>query len=213
MTENPTTRPLRINDRAPDFSARTTQGQKRLSDYRGRWLVLFSHPADFTPVCTSEFIGLARRQADFSAIGCDLMALSVDSLYSHLAWLKDIHDRLGVKVEFPIIEDPSMVIGQAFGMLDPASPDSATVRATFVIDPQGVIRALSWYPMTVGRSVAELLRLVQALQASDREGASTPEGWNEGQALLEPAAVDLDSTLVDGALADGELWYYRERRK
>jgi len=207
MTEAPIIRPLRINDRAPDFSARTTRGQKRLSDYRGRWLVLFSHPADFTPVCTSEFIGLARRQAEFTALGCELMALSVDSLYAHLAWLKDIHDRLGVKVEFPIIEDPSMVIGQAFGMLDPASPDSATVRATFVIDPQGVIRAISWYPMTVGRSVEELLRLLKALQATDRQGASAPEGWTEGAPLLEPAAVDLDH-----ALADGELWYYRERR-
>jgi len=200
-------RPLRINDRAPDFTARTTLGQKRLSDYRGRWLVLFSHPADFTPVCTSEIIGLARRQAEFDALGCDLMALSVDSLYSHLAWLRDIHDRLGVKVSFPIIEDPSMVIGQAYGMIDPASPDSATVRATFIIDPTGIIRAISWYPMTVGRSVEELLRLVRALQASDREGASAPEGWAPGRPLLQPAAVDLDT-----ALKDGELWYYRERR-
>lgn len=201
-------RPLRINDRAPDFSARTTRGQKRLSDYRGRWLVLFSHPADFTPVCTSEFVGLARRQAEFTALGCELMALSVDSLYSHLAWLKDIHDRFGVKVEFPVIEDPSMVIGQAFGMLDPASPDSATVRATFVIDPQGVVRAISWYPMNLGRSVGELLRLIRALQATDREGGSTPEGWTEDQPMLEAAPVDLD-----GALAGGEAWYYRERRK
>ena len=201
-------RQLRVNDRAPDFSARTTRGQKRLSDYRGRWVVLFSHPADFTPVCTSEFVALARRQAEFAALDCELMALSVDSLYSHLAWVKDIHDRFGVKVEFPVIEDPSMVIGQAFGMLDPASPDSATVRATFVIDPQGVIRAISWYPMNVGRSVEELLRLIKALQAADREGASTPEGWTEGRPMLEAAPVDLD-----GALAGGEAWYYRELRK
>lgn len=207
MTDMTPPRPLRINDRAPDFTARTTLGQKRLSDYRGRWLVLFSHPADFTPVCTSEFVHLARRQADFEGLGCDLMALSVDSLYAHLAWLKDIHDRLGVKVTFPIIEDPSMVIGQAFGMIDPDSPDSATVRATFVIDPTGVIRAISWYPMTVGRSVDELLRLVEALQTSDREGASAPAGWTPGQPLLEAAPADLDATLEAG-----ELWYYRERR-
>lgn len=213
MQTNATTDPLpprqlRVNDRAPDFSARTTRGQKRLSDYRGRWVVLFSHPADFTPVCTSEFVALARRQAEFAALDCELMALSIDSLYSHLAWVKDIHDRFGVKVEFPVIEDPSMVIGQAFGMLDPASPDSATVRATFVIDPQGVIRAISWYPMNVGRSVEELLRLIKALQAADREGASTPEGWTEGRPMLEAAPVDLD-----GALAGGEAWYYRELRK
>lgn len=208
MTDPLQPRQLRVNDRAPDFSARTTRGQKRLSDYRGRWVVLFSHPADFTPVCTSEFVALARRQAEFAALDCELMALSIDSLYSHLAWVKDIHDRFGVKVEFPVIEDPSMVIGQAFGMLDPASPDSATVRATFVIDPQGVIRAISWYPMNVGRSVEELLRLIKALQAADREGASTPEGWTEGWPMLEAAPVDLD-----GALAGGEAWYYRELRK
>ena len=101
-------RALRINDAAPDFTARTTQGEKRLSDYRGRWLLLFSHPADFTPVCTSEFVALARQSDAFAAIDCDLMALSVDSLYSHLAWLKDIYRRFGVKVPFPIIEDPSM---------------------------------------------------------------------------------------------------------
>lgn len=199
-------RPLRINDRAPDFSARTTRGQKRLSNYRGRWLVLLSHPADFTPVCTSEFIGLARRQDDFAAIGCELMALSIDSLYSHLAWVKDIHDRFGVKVEFPIIEDPSMVIGRAFGMIDPASPDSATVRATFVIDPRGIVRAASWYPMNVGRSVDELLRLVTALQAADLAGASTPEGWTAGEPMLEPAAVDLE-----GVLGGAGVWYYQER--
>ena len=120
-------RALRINDTAPDFTARTTQGEKRLSDYRGRWLVLFSHPADFTPVCTSEFVALARQADAFAAIDCDLMALSVDSLYSHLAWLKDIYRRFGVKVPFPIIEDPSMAIGHAFGMVDAGSSDSATV--------------------------------------------------------------------------------------
>lgn len=202
-------RPLRINDPAPDFIARTTQGEKRLSDYRGRWLVLFSHPADFTPVCTSEFIALAKQADAFEALGCDLMALSVDSLYSHLAWLKDIFRRFGVKVPFPIIEDPSMAIGHAFGMVDAGSSDSATVRATFVIDPEGVVRAISWYPMNIGRSVDELLRLVTALQTSDREAASTPAGWTPGDALLEPAATTLDAAIADG---DGDApWYYRER--
>ena len=202
-------RPLRINDPAPDFIARTTQGEKRLSDYRGRWLVLFSHPADFTPVCTSEFIALARRQADFTAIGCELLGLSVDSLYSHLAWLKDIYRRFGVKVAFPIIEDPSMAIGHAFGMVDAGSSDSATVRASFVIDPDGIVRAVSWYPMNIGRSVDELLRLVTALQTADREQASTPAGWSPGEPLLEPAATTLDAALADG---EGETpWYYRER--
>lgn len=202
-------RALRINDPAPDFIARTTQGEKRLSDYRGRWLVLFSHPADFTPVCTSEFIALARRAAAFDALGCDLMALSVDSLYSHLAWLKDIYRRFGVKVTFPIIEDPSMAIGHAFGMVDAGSSGSATVRASFVIDPDGIVRAVSWYPMNIGRSVDELLRLVTALQIADREHASTPAGWSPGEPLLEPAATTLDAALADGD--DDAAWYYRER--
>ncbi|KAK0364286.1 hypothetical protein LTR94_011567 [Friedmanniomyces endolithicus] len=198
-------RPLRINDPAPDFIARTTQGEKRLSDYRGRWLVLFSHPADFTPVCTSEFIALAKQADAFEALGCDLMAL----LYSHLAWLKDIYRRFGVKVAFPIIEDPSMAIGHAFGMVDAGSSDSATVRASFVIDPDGIVRAVSWYPMNIGRSVDELLRLVTALQTADREQASTPAGWSPGEPLLEPAATTLDAALADG---EGETpWYYRER--
>lgn len=206
MTDAAPVRPLRIGDRAPDFEARTTQGIKRLSGYRGRWVVLFSHPADFTPVCTSEFIGLARRQDQFAALGCELMALSVDSLYAHLAWLRDIRDRFGVTVGFPVIEDPSMAIGRAYGMVDPEARDSAAVRASFVIDPQGVVRALSWYPMTVGRSVDELLRLVAALQAADREGGSAPEGWSPGEPLLAPAPLSLDDALVgDGA------WYFREQ--
>lgn len=205
MTATAPVRPLRIGDLAPDFEARTTLGPKRLSDYRGRWLVLFSHPADFTPVCTSEFIGLARRHAEFTAMDCDLLALSVDSLYAHLAWLKDIHDRFGVKVGFPVIEDPSIAIGRAYGMVDADTPDSTAVRASYVIDPQGRVRALSWYPMNVGRSVEELLRLVKALQAADRDGGSAPEGWTEGAPLLAPAPLDLDAALKD---AD---WYFREQ--
>lgn len=201
--------PLRLNDRAPDFTARTTMGQRSLSDFRGRWLLMFSHPADFTPVCTSEFVALARQAEAFAAIGCDLLALSVDSLYAHLAWLKDIHDRFGVTVPFPVIEDPSMAIGQAYGMIDPTAPDSATVRATYVLDPQGIVRAISWYPMNVGRSVEELLRLVTALQATERTGASAPEGWSPGAPLLEPAALTLDQAL--SPVGDSRSWYYRER--
>ena len=202
--------PLRLNALAPDFTARTTMGERSLSDYRGRWLVLMSHPADFTPVCTSEFVALARQAEAFAALDCDLMALSVDSLYAHIAWLADIDRRFGVRIPFPVIEDPSMVIGTAYGMVDADSPDSATVRATFVIDPDGIARAISWYPMTVGRSVEELLRLVTALQATDREHASTPAGWTAGEPLLEPAAVTLDEAMA--AEAGGQGWYTRERK-
>jgi peroxiredoxin 2/4 len=201
---------LRIWDVAPDFSARTTMGERRLSDYRGRWLLFFSHPADFTPVCSSEFVSLARRAPEFAALDCDLLALSVDSLFAHLAWLRDLDERLGVRVPFPVVEDPSMVIARAYGMLDAAAASSATVRASFVIDPAGIVRAISWYPMQVGRSVDELLRLVAALQTADREGASTPEGWRVGAALLEPNALTQDE-----AAARPESpgpWYLAARR-
>lgn len=200
---------LRLNDRAPGFTARSTAGDISLSSYRGRWVLFFSHPADFTAVCTSEFIAFAKAEENFRRLNCDLLGLSVDSLYAHVAWLQDIERNFGVSVGFPLIEDSSMVIARAYGMLDSSSASSATVRATYVIDPQGVIRAIVWYPMTVGRSVDELLRLVEALQVSEREGALTPEGWQPGRPLVEPAAQTLE-TARDAE--PGRAWYYRERR-
>lgn len=201
-------RGLRIYDPAPRFTARTTAGMRSLSDYEGRWLLFFAHPADFTPVCTSEFIAFSRAAQQFAARDCDLLALSVDSLYAHLAWLSDIHERFGVRVPFPVVEDPSLVIAKAYGMLDEASNGSATVRATYVIDPQGIIRAISWYPMNVGRSVEEMLRLVAALQEADRQDASAPANWKPGDALLEPSAATLDVAL--DLKAQKKLWYFRE---
>ena len=183
-------------------------GIRSLSDYRGRWVLFFAHPADFTPVCTSELIAFAKAEDRFASMNCDLLGLSVDSLYSHIAWLHDIHARFGVKVGFPLVEDPSMVIAKAYGMLDETSPGSATVRATFVIDPDGVIRAISWYPMNVGRSVDEMLRLVAALQEADRMDGSTPAGWLPGQALLEPAAATLELALEQ--TLEQKAWYLRE---
>lgn len=196
---------LRISDPAPGFSARSTAGPLRMADMRGAWLLFFSHPADFTPVCTSEFVALARAAPQFAALGCRLLALSVDSLYSHVAWLRDIEDRTGVQVPFPVVEDPSMTIARAYGMLDPSARNSATVRASFVIDPEGIIRAITWYPMSVGRNIEELLRLVTALQTSDSEQASTPADWHPGDPLLEPGALTLDEARGRG---DGATpWY------
>ncbi|WP_043272033.1 MULTISPECIES: peroxiredoxin [unclassified Pseudomonas] len=207
----PSMPPLRQNDRAPEFRARTTRGDVALSDYRGRWLLLFSHPADFTPVCTSEFIAFARAKPRFDALGCELLALSVDGLYSHLAWIRDIRERFGVAIDFPIIEDPSMAIARGYGMVGPDAVDSSTTRVSYVIDPEGIIRALSWYPMNVGRSVEELLRLVAALQATDQYAASTPEGWQPGGALLEPVALDAHEALQVEPGPD-ETWYYRWKK-
>ena len=199
--------PPLLHDPAPAFRARTTMGERALADYRGQWLLLFSHPADFTPVCTSEFIAFAAAAPRFEALGCALLALSVDSLFSHFAWIRSIHAQFGVKVPFPVIEDPSMAIARAYGMIAPQAPDAAMVRAAFVIDPEGVIRAITWYPMTTGRNVAELLRLVAALRASDAHDVSTPEGWQPGDDVILPP--DLTPEAAFAAQAPGTDWYFR----
>ncbi|WP_300578662.1 peroxiredoxin [Phenylobacterium sp.] len=197
----------RPGEAAPNFTARTTLGDRELASYRGRWLMFFSHPADFTPVCTSEFVAFAKATDRFEALGCDLLGLSVDSLFSHLAWVLSIEQTFGVKVQFPVVEDPSMAIARAYGMLDANSGDSSTVRATYFIDPQGIIRALSCYPMTNGRSVEEMLRLLAALQATDRTGDSTPEGWTPGHPMLK--APPLTAPQARDIGGEGP-WYYRE---
>ncbi len=198
---------LRIGDMAPDFEARSTIGPVRLTAYRKRWLVLFSHPADFTPVCTTEFVALARESSAFEARGCALMALSVDSLYSHFAWLRMIRDRFGVEVRFPIIEDPTLVIGRAFGMVSAQDNDSATVRTTFFIDPDGVIRAMTCYPANLGRSVPEMLRILDGLQAIDAKGGLAPANWQPGEPLLATPTHQLDDVYAAG---DAAGWFLRE---
>ena len=177
----------RINDPAPDFTARTTHGPRSLQDYRGRWLILFSHPADFTPVCTTEFIAFARSHDRFQALGCELLGLSIDSTYSHLAWIRNIKENFGVDIPFPIIEDLSMKVAHDYGMIQPGASDTSTVRATFFIDPEGKVRAMVYYPMTNGRSIEEFLRLLEALQTSDQHGVATPEGWQPGEKVVVPA--------------------------
>ena len=184
-------RPIGLGDVAPNFTARSTQGQLALADYRGRWLVFFSHPADFTPVCTTEFIAFAKRKADFDRLECSLLGLSVDSLYSHLAWARAIEAHFGVPIGFPIVEDPSMAVGRAYGMIDAAAQDSAAVRATYIIDPDGIVRAINIYPHTVGRSVDEILRTVTALQQTADGKRLAPEGWQPGQAFLAPLSERL----------------------
>lgn len=201
-------RPLRIGEVAPDFQARTTMGELRLSDYRGRWVLLFSHPGDFTPVCTSEFVALSRAADRFEALNCALVAISVDSLYAHLGWIRAIRDHFGVTVGFPIVEDPSMVIGRAYGMIAADAIDAATLRATFFIDPDGVVRARICYPATVGRSVEELLRVVAALQRVDRDNVVTPEGWRPGDDVLLPPCQDQASALD---AAEGPCWFHQTR--
>lgn len=201
---------LRIGDYAPDFSARSTTGHLRLSEYRGRWLILFSHPADFTPVCTSEFVALAGSAEEFEKRACSLVALSVDSLFSHFAWLRLIRDRFGIEVRFPIIEDPTLVIGRAYGMVASQDSDSATVRTTFFIDPDGIIRAMTCYPANVGRSTPEMLRLLDALQAVDDGPVLAPANWEQGQKLLRQPSAQLDDVF---AAKDQTDWFMMETRQ
>lgn len=194
--------PLHIGDIAPDFTARSTHGTVQLSGYQGRWLIFFSHPADFTPVCTSEFVGLAKLAGEFEGANCALLGLSVDSLYAHLAWITAIEDSFGIKIPFPVIEDPSMAIGNAYGMIDEHAEDSAAMRSAYFIDPHGIVRAIITYPHNVGRSADEMLRLVRALQAADKSGHFTPEGWQPGDPLLMPPPENIDQ-------AKGQDGWYR----
>ncbi|MCG6868467.1 MAG: peroxiredoxin [Gammaproteobacteria bacterium] len=176
----------RLNEPAPAFNAPTTYGQRKLEDYRGKWLVLFSHPADVTPVCTTEFMAFARRQEEFQALNTELLGLSIDSHYSHVAWVRNIKEKFGVDIGFPVIADLKMDVARACGMIHPGAADTSAVRATFVIDPEGILRAMVYYPMTNGRSIDEFLRLIQALQTCDANGVSTPEGWQPDEIVIVP---------------------------
>lgn len=175
-----------LNKQAPAFNAKTTHGNRTLEDYKGKWLVLFSHPADFTPVCTTEFMGFANAAEEFSAMNTELLGLSIDSIHAHIAWVRNIEENFGVKIPFPIIADLSMEVAHAYGMVQPGASDTAAVRATFIIDPEGVMRAMVYYPMSNGRSVNEFVRLVRALQTSDENSVATPENWVEGEPVIVP---------------------------
>ena len=176
----------RLNEPAPDFEAKTTHGVKKLADYKGKWLVLFSHPADFTPVCTTEFMAFAKHYPAFQKLNCELLGLSIDSYYAHVAWVRNIKEKFGVEIPFPIIEDLSMRVANAYGMIQPGASDTSAVRATFIIDDKGILRAMVYYPMSNGRSIPEFVRLVTALQTADANKVATPEGWQPGDKVIVP---------------------------
>jgi len=176
----------RIGERAPDFQVLTTHGPLSMSDLKGQWVVLFSHPADFTPVCTTEFVALARRAEEFAKRNVKLVGLSVDSIHSHLAWLRNIDEKLGVKIPFPVIADVGMEVANKFGMIQPAASTTAAVRALFVIDPEGFIQAIIYYPLQTGRSIDEILRLVDALQTTYQHHVATPANWRPGEKVIVP---------------------------
>ncbi len=212
MTDQVTPSMPRINEPAPAFKAKTTHGERSLDDYKGKWLVLFSHPADFTPVCTTEFMGFAKAADRFKALNCELLGLSIDSVHSHIAWMRSIEEKFGVEIPFPIIDDLSMNVAKAFGMIHPGASDTSAVRATFIIDPEGIVRAMVYYPMSNGRSVDEFVRLLTALQTSDANKVATPENWQPGEPVIvpPPATAEAARARKDEGY-DYTDWYFSKK--
>lgn len=185
----------RIGDKAPEFKASTTQGEINFpADYKGEWVILFSHPADFTPVCTSEFMTFAAMEQQFADVNCKLVGLSVDGLYSHIAWLRTIKEKIeykgmkNVEVKFPLIDDIKMEVANKYGMIQPGESTTKAVRAVFFIDPAGVIRTIIYYPLSLGRNFDELYRVVVALQTADQFSIATPADWRPGDDVIVPPA-------------------------
>lgn len=185
----------RIGDPAPSFTAKTTQGPINFpADYSGKWVIFFSHPADFTPVCTSEFMTFAKMADEFASYNTDLVGLSVDGLYSHIAWLRTIKEKIkfrgmaDIEVKFPLIEDVSMKIAHQYGMIMPGEDSTKAVRAVFVIDPKGIVRTIIYYPLSLGRNFDELLRVIKGLQTADHFDVATPADWRPGDRVIVPPA-------------------------
>ena len=189
MSENSEQKRLpMLNEPAPDFEGTSTHGPIRLSSYKevGKWVLLFSHPADFTPVCTTEFVEFAKSYPEFQKRNVELIGLSVDSTYSHLGWIRNIEQNFGVKIPFPVISDLNMAIAQLYGMVHPGASDTATVRCVFFIDPKGIVRAMIYYPLQAGRNVEEIVRLIDALQTIDEMACATPANWKPGDEVIVP---------------------------
>lgn len=180
-----------IGDKAPHFVTNTTQGEITFpEDYKGKWVILFSHPADFTPVCSTEFMTFASMADDFKKINTELIGLSIDSLHSHIAWLRDLEsvefgDIKNLEINFPLIEDIDMDVAGKYGMLH-TEDSTSTVRAVFVIDPEGIIRLILYYPASTGRNMDEIYRVVVALQKADKDGVATPANWEPGKDVIVP---------------------------
>ncbi len=183
----------RIGDTAPDFEAVTTKGNIKFSDYaQDKWIVLFSHPADFTPVCTTEMSGFATRKSEFEALNTELMGLSIDSIHAHLAWVNNVREKTGVYFDFPIIADIDMKVSKLYGMLQPNESLTAAVRAVFFIDPAKKIRLIMYYPLNVGRNMDEILRVLEGLQTSDKHGVALPLNWEKGKKVIIPPPKTLN---------------------
>ena len=199
----------RIGDAAPQFEAETTFGTLKLEDFKGSWLILFSHPADFTPVCTTEFIGFAQIHSQLRELNCELMGLSIDSVYSHIAWVRNIEKNLGQKISFPVIADLNKEVAMKYGMIMPGESKTETSRCVFVIDEKQILRAMIYYPLTTGRNMDEILRLIQALQTSDKNGVATPANWRPGDKVIipPPKTVEMAAERVKDSKYECTDWY------
>lgn len=195
MEENQILSLPRIGEAAPEFTAVTTQGNINFpGDYKGSWVILFSHPADFTPVCTSEFMMFASMEEQFAKANCKLVGLSVDGLYSHIAWLRTIKEKIeykgmkNVEVKFPLIEDITMEVAKKYGMIQPGESNTKAVRAVFYVDPKGIIRTIIYYPLSMGRNFDELYRVLLGLQTADEFSVALPADWRPGDEVIVPTA-------------------------
>lgn len=183
----------RIGDKAPNFKAKTTKGLIELDNFaKDKWIVLFSHPADFTPVCTTEMTGFATRKPEFDALNTELLGLSIDSIHSHLAWVNNVREKTGVYFDFPIIADLDMKVSKKYGMLQPNEHETAAVRAVFFIDPSKKIRLVMYYPLNVGRNMDEIIRVLEGLQISDEFKVALPLNWKKGDKVIVPPPANLD---------------------
>lgn len=204
----------RIGDVAPDFEALTTIGKIKLSDYaKGKWVVLFSHPADFTPVCTTEMSGFATRKDEFDALNTELIGLSIDSVHAHLGWVNNVKKNTGVYFDFPIIADLDMKVSRLYGMLQPNESETAAVRAVFFIDPDRKIRLIMYYPLNVGRNMDEILRSLNALQTSDEHKVALPLDWRPGDKVIVPppkTLAEMEARLADDSCEKVDFYLARK---
>ena len=211
--EPQTTQMPRIGDKAPDFNVTTTTGPLQLSEYnKGSWVVLFSHPADFTPVCTTEMSGFALEKEFFAANNAKLLGLSIDSIHAHIAWVNAVYEKTGVLFEFPIIADLDMHVSKLYGMLQPGESETAAVRAVFFIDPEGTIRLIMYYPLNVGRNMEEIKRVLLALQTTVTHKVACPLNWKPGEKVIVPAPRTLEG-LAERKASNLEMvdWYLAKK--
>lgn len=212
LSSQPTSMP-RIGDKAPDFESVTTTGKLKFSEYnKGSWVVFFSHPADFTPVCTTEMSGFAKEKKFFEDRNAKLMGLSIDSIHAHIAWVNAVHEKTGVLFEFPIVADIDMSVSRLYGMLQPGESETAAVRAVFIMDPEGKVRLIMYYPLNVGRNMEEIKRALIALQTSDEFKCAMPLDWKPGEKVIVPAPKTIEA-LAERKKSDLEMvdWYLAKR--